>query len=137
MWTAVDRVLVGDYGSGQSLSDDQFRLLEPLIPPAKPGGRPRTPDMQRLLDGLFYVVRTGCQWRHLPPPPAFPPWPTVYRYFRAFLAAGVWERLRHQLVVMLREGEGREASPTAAIIDTQSVKTTEKGDRAAGMPPSG
>src|SRR3712207_3032114 len=71
MWTAADRVLVGDYGSGQALSDDQYRLLEQFIPPAKPGGRPRRPDMRRLLDGLFYVVRTGCQWRHLPPPPAF------------------------------------------------------------------
>ena len=137
MWTAADRVLVGDFGSGQALSDDQYRLLEPFIPPAKPGGRPRTTDMRRLLDGLFSVVRTGCQWRHLPPPPAFPPWSTVYRYFRAFLAAGVWESLRHHLVVMLREGAGREASPTAAIIDTQSVKTTEKGGPAAGMPPSG
>ena len=132
MWTAADRVLVGDYGSGQALSDDQYRLLEQFIPPAKPGERPRTTDMRRLLDGLFYVVRTGCQWRHLPPPPAFPPWPTVYGYFRAFLAAGVWESLRHHLVVMLREGGGREASPTAAIIDTQSVKTTEKGGLAAG-----
>src|SRR4028119_2525764 len=137
MWTGEDRVLVGDFRSGQALTDDQFRLLEPFIPPAKPGGRPRTAGVRRLLDGLFYLVRTGCQWRHLPPPPAFPPWPTVYRYFRAFLASGVWENLRHHLVLMLREGEGREVSPTAAIIDTQSVKTTEKGDRAAGMPPSG
>ena len=137
MWTAEDRVLVGDFGSGQALSDDPYRLLEPFIPPAKPGGRPRTTDMRRLLDGLFYVVRTGCQWRHLPPPPAFPPWPTVYGYFRAFLAAGLWESLRRHLVVMLREGAGREASPTAAIIDTQSVKTTEKRDPAAGMRPNG
>ena len=137
MWAPADRAWVGEFGSGQALSDDQYRLIEPLIPPAKPGGRPRTTDMRRLLDGLFYVVRTGCQWRHLPPPPAFPPWPTVYGYFRAFLAAGVWESLRHHLVVMVREGEGREASPTAAIIDTQSVKTTEKGALAAGMPPSG
>ena len=137
MWTSTDRALVGDFGSGQALTDDQFRLLEPLIPPARPGGRPRSTDVRNLLDGLFYLVRTGCQWRHLPPPPAFPPWPTVYGYFRAFLAAGVWESLRHQLVVMLREGEGRQASPTAAIIDTQSVKTTEKGAHAAGMPPSG
>jgi putative transposase len=137
MGTAADRVLVGDYGSGQALSDDQDRLLEQFIPPAKSGGRPRTTDMRRLLDGLFSVVRTGCQWRHLPPPPAFPPWPTVSGSFRAFLAAGVWESLRHPLVVMLREGEGRDASPTAAIIDTQSVKTTEKGGLADGMPPSG
>jgi len=135
MWTPEDRVLVGDFGSGQALSDDQFRLIEPHIPPAKFGGRPRTTDMRRLLDGLFYVVRTGCQWRHLPPPPAFPPWQTVYRYFRAFLEEGVWENLRHHLVVMLREQQGREPSPTLAILDTQSVKTTEKGGCAVSTPP--
>ena len=127
MWTPEDRSLVGDFGAGQAMSDEQYRLVEPLIPPAKPGGRPRTTDMRRLLDGLFYLLRTGCQWRHLPPPPAFPPWQTVCGYFRAFLRAGVWESMRHHLVVMLREREGREASPTAAIIDTQSVKTTERG----------
>ena len=127
MWTPEDRALVGDYGSGQALSDDQYRLLEPLIPSAKPGGRPRTTDTRCMLDGLFYVVRTGCQWRHLPPPPAFPPWPTVYGYMRAFLSAGAWETMRRHLVTTLREGAGREPSPTAAIIDTQSVKTTESG----------
>jgi putative transposase len=127
MWTPESRALVGDYGAGQALSDDQFRLLAPLIPPAKPGGRPRTTDMRKLLDGLFYLVRTGCQWRHLPPPPLFPPSPTVYGYFRLFLAAGVWESMRHHLVLMLRATEGREPSPTAAIIDTQSGKTTESG----------
>jgi putative transposase len=127
MWTPEDRALVGDFGAGQALSDEQYGLVEPLIPPAKPGGRPRTTDLRRLLDGLFYLLRTGCQWRHLPPPPAFPPWQTVYGYFRAFLKAGVWEGLRHHLVVMLREQGGREASPTATIIDTQSVKTTEQG----------
>jgi putative transposase len=84
MWTAESRALVGDFGAGQALSDEQYALLAPLIPPAKPGGRPRTTDMRRLLDGLFYLVRTGCQWRHLPPPPAFPPWRTVYEYMRAF-----------------------------------------------------
>ncbi len=124
-WTPEDRALVGDYGAGQALTDDQWRLLQPLVPPAKPGGRPRTTDMRRMLDSLFYVLRTGCQWRHLPPPPAFLPWPTVYGYFRAFLDAGVWESMRHHLVVMLREGVGREPSPTAAVIDSQSVKTTE------------
>jgi transposase len=131
MWTPEDRALVGDYGSGQALSDDQYRLIEPFIPPPKPGGRPRTTDVRLMLDGLFYVVRTGCQWRHLPPPPAFPPWQTVYGYFRTFLNAGVWEAIRHYLVMTLRETEGREASPTAVIIDTQSVKTTEKGGLAA------
>src|SRR3712207_5515312 len=127
MWTSTDRALVGDFGSGQALTDDRFRLLEPLIPPARPGGRPRTTDVRNLLDGLFYLVRTGCQWRHLPPPPAFPPWRTVYGHVRAFLRDGVWESIRHHFVVMLREGAGREASPTAAIIDTRSVKTTESG----------
>jgi putative transposase len=126
MWTAESRAFVGDFGAGQALSDEQYALLAPLIPPAKPGGRPRTTDMRRLLDGLFYLVRTGCQWRHLPPPPTFPPWRTVYEYMRAFARAGVWETIRHHLVVMLREREGREPSPSVAVIDTQSVKTTEK-----------
>ena len=131
MWTAESRALVGDFGAGQALSDEQYALLAPLIPPPKPGGRPRTTDMRRLLDGLFYLVRTGRPWRHLPPPPIFPPWRTVYGHMRAFTDAGVWESMRHQLVVALRERDGREASPTAAIIDTQSVKTTEKGGVAA------
>src|SRR3954451_24107254 len=127
MWTPADRALVGDFGSGHALTDGQVRLLEPFIPPARPGGRPRTTDMRKLLDGLFYLVRTGCQWRPLPTPPPLPPWRTVYGYMRAFLRDGVWESIRHHFVVMLREGVGREASPTAAIIDTQSVKTTESG----------
>src|SRR5918995_6301309 len=135
MWTAENRAFVGHFGAGQALSDEQYAVLAPLIPPTKPGGRPRTTDVRRLLDGLFYLVRTGCQWRHLPPPPTFPPWRTVYEYMRAFASAGVWEAIRHHLVVMLREREGREPSPTAAIVDTQSVKTTEKGGRAATMPP--
>ena len=133
LWTAESRAPVGEFGAGQALSGEQYALLVPLIPPAKPGGRPRTTDMRRLLDGLFYLVRTGCQWRHLPPPPAFPPWRTVYGYMRAFAAAGVWESIRHHLVVMSREREGGEPSPSAAIVDTQSVRTTEKGGLAAGM----
>lgn len=127
IWTPGDRALVGDYGAGQALTDDQWRLLQPMIPAARPRGRPRTTAMRRFLDSLFYVLRTGCQWRHLPPPPAFLPWTTVYGYFRAFLNAGVWQAMRHHLVVMLRESAGRDPSPTAAVIDSQSVKTTESG----------
>ena len=135
MWTTESRALVGDLGAGEALSDEQYVLLVPLIPLAKPGGRPRTTDVRLLLDGLFHLVRTGCQWRHLPPPPAFPPWRTVYGYMRAFADAGVWESIRHHLVVMLREREGKEPSPSAAIVDTQSARTTEKGGLAATMRP--
>jgi putative transposase len=135
MWTPHSRAEVGDFGAGQALSDEQYQLIAPLIPGAKPGGWPRSTDMRRLLDGLFYLVHTGCQWRHLPPPPAFPPWPTVYSYLRAFERAGVWETIRHRFLTMLREQEGREHSPTATIIDTQSVKTTEKGALGATTPP--
>ena len=132
-WTAESRALVGAFGAGQALSGEQYALLAPLIPPAKPGGRPRTTDMRRLLDGLFYLGRPGCQGRRLPP--AFPPWRTVHGYRRAFADAGVWEAIRHHLVVMLREREGREPSPSAAVVDTQSVKTTEKGGLAATTRP--
>ncbi len=94
MWTPEERTLVGDYEFGQALSNDQYRLLESLILSARSGGRPRTTDLRRLLDGLFYLVRTGCKWKHLPPPPAFPPWLTVYDYIRAFVSAGTWESMR-------------------------------------------
>jgi putative transposase len=133
MWTREDRERVGNYGCGHALSDFQWAILEPLIPPEKPGGRHREVDMRAVLDALFYIVRTGCQWCHLPPP-HFPPVGTVYGYFRRFIDEGAWDAMRHHLVMAVREQEGREASPTAAIIDSQSVKTTEKGGRAATMP---
>ena len=91
-----------------------MRLRPRDVPPTKPGGRPWRTDMRHLLRSLFYLVRTGCQWRHLPPPPLFVPWLTAYGYFRAFLAAGRWKSMSHHLVVMLREAAGREPSPTAA-----------------------
>ena len=122
MWTTESRALVGDFGAGQALSDEQYALLAPLIPPAKPGGRPAHDRHAADAGRLVYLVRTGCRWRHLPPPPAFPPWRTVYGYMRAFADAGAWESIRHHLVVMLRERDGKEPSPSAVIIDTQSVK---------------
>ena len=114
MWTPEERALVGDVGCGQALSDERYDPVAPLIPPPKPGGRPRTTDMRRVLDGPFYIVRAGCRWRHLPPPPAFPPRRTVHGYFRGFLAAGVcvWEATRHHLVTARREQRsGRDPGP--------------------------
>ena len=135
-WTAESRALVGDFGAGQALSDERYALSVPLIPPAKPGGRPRATGMRRLPDGLFHLVRTGCQRHHPPPPPAFPPWRTVYEYMRAFASAGgVREAIRRHLVVMPREREGKEPSPSAATVDTQSVEATEKGGPAAATRP--
>ncbi len=93
--------------------------------------------MHRVLDCLFYLVRTGCLWRHLPPPPAFPPWRTIYGYMRAFLREGVWESISHDLVVVLRESAGREASPSAAIIETKVLKLPKAVAHAAGMLPKG
>src|SRR4051812_37128861 len=93
--------------------------------------------MRKLLDGLFYLVRTGCQWRHLPPPPAFPPWRTVYGYMRAFLREGVGESIRHHFVVMLREGAGGEASPTEAINGKLKRRCPAGGPRGAVSKRSG
>lgn len=88
--------------------------------------------MRTVVDGIFHVLRTGCQWRHLPA--TFVPWPTTYGYFRWFIEDGVWDEMLHVLRIAEREASGREASPSAAIIDSQSAKTTEKGGLAAGMP---
>jgi transposase len=107
------------------LSDAQWAILEPLIPSAKPGGRPRSVDMRQILNGICYMLRSGCAWRLLPHD--YPAWSTVYDYFRKWRNAGVWERLVRTLRERLRVQAGREATPSGAIIDSQSVKTTERG----------
>jgi transposase len=100
-------------------------LIAPLIPPAKRGGRARTVDVREVLNAIFYVLSTGCQWRALPK--GFPPKTTVYDYLELWNWDGTLARIHHALYVKARERAGREASPTVAIIDSQSVKGAEKG----------
>jgi len=113
------------------LTDAQWQVLELLIPKPKPGGRPRTVNIRDVVDGTFYVLRTGCAWRMLPHD--LPPWGTVWYYFRKWRCDGTWQQMNDSLRIMTRKAAGREASPSAAIIDSQSVKTTEKGGLVATM----
>jgi transposase len=128
MWTEQHRKtyvrIGGRYPS--DVTDDEWAHLEPLIPPAKPGGRPRQANMREALNAIFYLLRTGCPWRYLPRD-GFPPRSTVYNIFRNFQRDGVWDAIWQRLHMDLREDVEREASPTAAIIDSQSLKSAEKG----------
>jgi putative transposase len=116
------------------LTDKHWERLAPLLPDAQPGGRPRTVNLREVLNGIFYYVRTGCQWRALPHD--FPPWGTVAGYYRNWRLDGTWKQIQDALRIQVREADGRHASPSAAIMDSQSVKTTEKGGRGATMPAS-
>ena len=111
------------------LTDAQWEILEPLIPPAKPGGRRRSVNMREILNAIFYLLRSGCQWRLIPHD--FPPWTTVWTYFRNWRNDGTWQTLHDALRDRVRQADGREVSPSATIIDSQSVKSTEKGGRGA------
>jgi len=113
------------------LTDAQWEKLEPLLtarPPQRhPGGRPRKHELRRIVDALLYVVKTGCPWRSLPRD--FPPWRSVYEQFRRWRDDGTWVRVQSALREELRQARGRKPVPTVALIDSQSVKTSSKGQR--------
>ena len=115
------------------LSDAEWALLEPLLPPPRPGGRPRAHALRDIVDAMRYVLRGGIAWRALPH--EYPPWQTVYHYFRTWRLDGTWERLNDDLRGLVRARAGRNVQPSAAILDSQSAKTTEKGGRAATTGP--
>lgn len=107
------------------LTDAQWKLIEPLLPKPKCRRRPREIPLRRIVEAILYLLRTGCAWRLLPRD--FPKWQTVYTYFRKWRLAGVWERIHDRLREKTRRQAGRKSKPSAAIVDSQSVKTTEKG----------
>ena len=127
MWTEITRPNYerrgGRYAS--DLTDREWALIAPLMPPRKKIGRPRTTDLRHVMDAVMYMASTGCQWAMLPND--FPPPSTVQRYFYDWRSNGLLESINHHLVMAARELEGREAGPSAGVIDSQSVKTTESG----------
>jgi putative transposase len=106
------------------LTDEQYTLIEPLLPAAKSnkviGGRPRSVDLRKIVNGILYFVRGGCQWRMLPRD--FGPWSTVHDYYQKWRHDGTWQRIHDKLREKVRRADGRKPTPTAAIIDSQSVK---------------
>src|SRR3954451_12844269 len=107
------------------ISDAAWKRIARLWPAARQGGRPRTTDLRAVLNAIFYLLRTGCQWRLLPR--EYPVWGTVYHYFRTWKNEGVWARLHWILYRRLRKAADRSACPSVVIMDGQSVKTTECG----------
>ncbi len=127
MWKPEHRCVAERRGLRYSsdLTDAEWALVEPMIPPAKHGGRPRDVNVREVLNAIFYVLSTGCQWQALPKD--LPPKSTAHFYFMLWDWDGTLERIHHALYVAARERAGHEASPTVAIIDSQSAKAAQKG----------
>jgi transposase len=126
MWKPEHRVVVDRSGLRypSDLIDAEWVLVEPLIPPARHGGRKRSLNVREVLNGILYILWTGCEWKALPKD--LPPKSTVHDYLELWNWDGTLERIHHVLYVAVREQEGREASPTVAIIDSQTVKGAQK-----------
>lgn len=129
MWKPEHRVAAdrGGLRYPSDLTDAEWALIAPLIPPAKRGGRKRTVDVREVLNAIFYVLATGCQWQALPKD--LPPKSTAHSYFMLWDWSGTLERIHEALYFAVRETAGKEASPTTAIIDSQSAKAAQKGAR--------